>query len=402
MTLTSPQRIADFNADREPERLAMKYAAMRDNPFVFLRGTCHLFHERMSEQGLTPEGPLTWLCGDLHLENFGTFLGANGLTYFDINDFDECVCAPFGCDILRLATSVIVAAPVLKVKPASVVALAQSLIDTYLAELATGKARWIERRTAEGLIGSLIESLKKRDTARLLDKRTEMRGRKRVLKIDGDKMLEAVGEDHDGVREFFERTFAKAPNAKAMTFIDVARRIAGTGSLGSPRFVVLVEGAGSPDGNWLVDLKSTPISSVARHVGVPQPPFPDEAHRVVAIQALLQANTPDLLSAHQFRGHPYVLRQLQPSADRLDLKAAAGDVAGFGAVLETMGRLTAWAHLRGSGRYGADTADELMAVARAPKLAVDLLTRAKALAQINTADWQAYCAAFDAGWFKSK
>jgi uncharacterized protein (DUF2252 family) len=380
----------------------MKYAAMRDNPFAFFRGTCHLFHERMSEQGLAPTGPMAWLCGDLHLENFGTFLGANGLTYFDINDFDECVRAPYGWDIVRLATSVIVAAPVLKVKPANVEALAQLLIDTYLTELATGKARWIERRTAEGLIGSLIESLKKRDTAKLLDKRTELHGRKRVLKIDGDKMLEASGADHDAVKAFFEHDFAEAANREAMTFIDVARRIAGTGSLGSPRFVILVEGAGSPSGNWLVDLKATPESSVARHVSEPQPPFPDEAHRVVAIQELLQANTPDLLSAHQFRDHPYVLRQLQPSADRLDLKAAAGDVAGFGAVLETMARLTAWAHLRGSGHFGAATADDLMAAARVPKVAGDLLMRAKALAQINTADWQAYCSAFDAGQFKLK
>jgi uncharacterized protein (DUF2252 family) len=244
MTSTAPELIAAFNADREPERLAMKYAAMRDNPFVFLRGTCHLFHARMSEQGFAPEGPLTWLCGDLHLENFGTYLGANGLTYFDINDFDECVRAPFGWDILRLATSVIVAAPVLGVKPAHVASLAQSLIETYLAELATGKARWIERRTAEGLIGALIDSLKKRDTARLLEKRTVLRDRRRVLKIDGDKMLEASAQDRAALKAWFGATFAEAPNREAMTFIDVARRIAGTGSMGAPRFVVLVEGAG--------------------------------------------------------------------------------------------------------------------------------------------------------------
>ncbi len=400
MTLTAVQSIAKFNADRERERLAMKYAAMRDNPFAFLRGSCHLFHDRMSGQGLAPTGPLAWLCGDVHLENFGTYLGTNGLTYFDLNDFDECVRAPFGWDIVRIATSVIVAAPVLKLKPVNTVALAQSLIETYLSELATGKARWIERRTAEGLIGSLIDSLKKRDTKRLLEKRTELRGNTRVLKIDGDKMLAASRDDFDATKALFEQTFANTPNRKAMTFIGVARRVAGTGSLGSPRFVILVEGAGSPDGNWLVDLKATPVSSVARHVSEPQPPFADEAHRVVAIQELLQANTPDLLSAHQFRNKPFVVRQLQPSADRLDLKAAAEEEAGFNAVLMTMARLTAWAHLRGSGHFGAASADDLMAAARMPKLALDLLERAKALAQINLEDWQSYCAAYDAGQFK--
>ena len=37
------QTIADFNRGRDPDRLAMKYRNMRTSPFVFLRGTCHLF-----------------------------------------------------------------------------------------------------------------------------------------------------------------------------------------------------------------------------------------------------------------------------------------------------------------------------------------------------------------------
>lgn len=39
--------IRDFNAGRDPERLAMKYANMRTSPFVFLRATCHLFYDRL-------------------------------------------------------------------------------------------------------------------------------------------------------------------------------------------------------------------------------------------------------------------------------------------------------------------------------------------------------------------
>ena len=40
------------NADREPERLAMKYAKMAQSPFVFLRGACHLFYDAL------PDSPL--------------------------------------------------------------------------------------------------------------------------------------------------------------------------------------------------------------------------------------------------------------------------------------------------------------------------------------------------------
>ncbi|MEL4474635.1 DUF2252 family protein, partial [Shewanella algae] len=76
---------------REPERLQRKFGAMRADSFRFLRGSAHLFYDRMMEHGLAPEGPSTWICGDLHTENFGTYLGDNELTYFDANDFDEAI-----------------------------------------------------------------------------------------------------------------------------------------------------------------------------------------------------------------------------------------------------------------------------------------------------------------------
>lgn len=86
--------IATFNAKREPERLAMKYKLMRTSPFVFLRGTCHLFYERLPLGSMLEGAPAVWVCGDMHLENFGSYKGDNRLVYFDINDFDEACLAP--------------------------------------------------------------------------------------------------------------------------------------------------------------------------------------------------------------------------------------------------------------------------------------------------------------------
>jgi len=58
------ETIRRFNADREPERLAMKYANMRESPFVFLRGTCHLFYDRLSSVALPAGAPSAWVCGE--------------------------------------------------------------------------------------------------------------------------------------------------------------------------------------------------------------------------------------------------------------------------------------------------------------------------------------------------
>ena len=84
--------IADYNAGRDPERLRRKLALIAADPFAFMRGTCHLFYAGLSALPAAPvlrAAPRVWICGDLHLENFGTFKGDNRLVYFDLNDFDE-------------------------------------------------------------------------------------------------------------------------------------------------------------------------------------------------------------------------------------------------------------------------------------------------------------------------
>ena len=60
---------------------------------LFLRGSAHLFHARL-KRGVFKPAPVAWCCGDMHLENFGSYHGDNGLAYFDINDFDEAALAP--------------------------------------------------------------------------------------------------------------------------------------------------------------------------------------------------------------------------------------------------------------------------------------------------------------------
>ncbi|MFM6845202.1 MAG: DUF2252 family protein, partial [Dolichospermum sp.] len=98
-------RIEKFNNGRNPELLKLKYKKLATDPFSFFRGTCHLFYEDLYENSGMNLAPLTWICGDLHLENFGSYKGNNRLVYFDINDFDEAVIAPCTWEIVRFITS---------------------------------------------------------------------------------------------------------------------------------------------------------------------------------------------------------------------------------------------------------------------------------------------------------
>src|SRR5690242_20497349 len=166
------ESIRNYNAKRDPERLQRKYVAMRHDPFTFLRGTCHLFYERLPEPKWLGKAPPVWVCGDLHLENMGSYKGDNRLVYFDLNDFDEGALAPASWELVRLLTSVHMAAGSLHLSSAQADHLCRDFLDTYAAELRTGKARWVERDMASGMVGDLLGNLRGRLRPPFLDSRT--------------------------------------------------------------------------------------------------------------------------------------------------------------------------------------------------------------------------------------
>ncbi len=49
---TTAEAIFRYNAGRESERLCMKYTKMARNPFIFLRGACHLFYDHLPDAAL--------------------------------------------------------------------------------------------------------------------------------------------------------------------------------------------------------------------------------------------------------------------------------------------------------------------------------------------------------------
>src|SRR4030095_12824952 len=99
--LSVVQRIERYNAGREPERLTLKYEAMRKDAFAFMRGTCHLFHEDWHREPVLDRTPLAWINSALHLEQPVSYNGDNRLAYFALNDFDESTLAPVAHDLAR-------------------------------------------------------------------------------------------------------------------------------------------------------------------------------------------------------------------------------------------------------------------------------------------------------------
>ncbi|MBV8444726.1 MAG: DUF2252 family protein, partial [Candidatus Dormibacteraeota bacterium] len=99
------RRIAIVTAD-----LAFKHEQMTVGSFPFLRSTFYrwaqVFPVRCPE---LRQAPQVLSVGDLHIENFGTWRDAEGRLIWGVNDFDETVVLPYTQDLVRLATSALLA-----------------------------------------------------------------------------------------------------------------------------------------------------------------------------------------------------------------------------------------------------------------------------------------------------
>lgn len=393
------RRLQQHNAGREPERLALKYRAMRASPYRFLRGSCALFYDRLPEAGVFRSAPPVWVCGDLHLENFGSYKGDNRLVYFDLNDFDEGALAPASWELVRMLASIHVAAAGLGAKRAQAQALCAAFLDAYGPALAAGKAYWIERETAQGLVRELLDSVRERSRKALLDSRTQLHKGRRRLRVDGSKALPASTAQRAQVTAFMAEHARAQDRPGFFEVLDVARRIAGTGSLGIARYAILVEGKGSPDGNYLLDLKAAQPSALASRLKQVQPPWTTQAERVVTVQRRMQAVSMAFLQPVVMDEQAYLLRALQPSEDRVAIDRPGLDSGALADTVAAMGRLLAWAQLRSAGRQGSASADELVEWGGKRKWKERLLDIAEACASQSQRDAATFATAYDDGAF---
>ncbi|MEH1888681.1 MAG: DUF2252 family protein [Nostoc sp.] len=388
MTNNIIERIYRFNEGRNPKLLELKYKAMRSDVFTFYRGTCHLFYEDFPKDFPLNAAPTVWICGDLHLENFGSYKGDNRLVYFDINDFDEACLAPCTWDVVRFITSVIVGSHALKVNESEALYLSNYFLDAYSNALAKGTARSVEKETASGLVKDLLKSLKSRRRRDFLDKYTKKKKGKRHLVIDNKRIIEATKAEQQKIRELIS-TWQK--DANFYQVLEVQQRIAGTGSLGLERYAVLIQGKGSPDGNYLLDLKLTKTCSLQPYLTLPQPDWSSESARVVAIQERVQGTPPALLAMIVDGNKSYVLRELQPEEDRVSLQAWDGKLERLNKLMQTMGEVIAWDQLRSGGRQGSAIADDLIKFAHLSDWRNQILEYAISYYKQVELDYQEFC-----------
>src|SRR3712207_1761151 len=92
----------------DAEAFRTKFRKMAADPFAFYRGSACLFYADMAtseDRWCDERTSRVWIQGDLHAENFGTYMDSAGRIVFDVNDFDEAYLGHVSWDLRRFAAS---------------------------------------------------------------------------------------------------------------------------------------------------------------------------------------------------------------------------------------------------------------------------------------------------------
>ena len=310
---------------RDPAWLRLKLDRLCASPFGFLRGTFHLFVSDWPTLGDDPlaAGPEQPVVGDLHLENFGAFRAADGSVVFDVNDFDETASFTPALDLARLATSLVLADE--RHGDTRAVERITALVDAWCAAARSLDLRAISGKDAPPIVRTLVASADDASRATWLERRAEGGATERRFKtsdkyrpITEPNLRAAIIE---GVREFGARCPERPPETPDWPHVlDVAVRIAGTGSLGRFRWAILVKGkSDKPGKERILELKEALPSSLS-----PREAAGDAAERVIATQRRLQGAPPAYLGVAHVGGRAVTVRELQPTEAKLDSAALKG------------------------------------------------------------------------------
>ncbi|MFG2221711.1 DUF2252 domain-containing protein [Streptomyces sp. NPDC048644] len=358
----------------DPAAFRVKFRKMAASAFAFYRGAACLFYKDL--EAVPDGGPYlddrtgrVWIHGDLHAENFGTYMDSTGRLIFNVNDFDEAYVGPFTWDLKRFAASV------------ALIGYAKALSDGQITELVrTYAAAYRERihalasapggsageelppftlDTAQGpLLGALRDA---RSLTRfgLLDSMTEIRDfERRFAAGDGSVELDAatrykVLAAFDGYLETLPESSLARPDSYRVKDV-VGRRGIGIGSAGLPSYNILLEGnSDALENDVVIYLKQAQTPAVSRHVtdAGARAYFLHEGHRTVISQRALQAHADPWLGWTELDGAGQLVAEISPYAVDLDW-SDLDDPEEIAAVVADLGRATATMHAAADDESG--------------------------------------------------
>ncbi|MFF5080294.1 DUF2252 domain-containing protein [Actinoplanes sp. NPDC000266] len=344
----------------DPAAFRRKFRKMAASPFAFYRGSASLFYADLSggfadDSFLDERTSRVWIHGDLHAENFGTYMNSSGQLVFNVNDFDEAYVGPFSWDLKRFAASVALIGYQKALSDDNITALVTTFARSYLTELraiATGGDDAIGSITldnADGVLRRVLQEARLNTRVDLLSTQTVIDDyERRFALLDG--VYETDEATDAAVTEAFEQYLTTLPHATrpvASHIKDIKlRKGVGIGSAGLPSYNLLLEGhTQALENDVIIYMKQAQVPAVARWIDDERVRsyFQHQGHRTAESQHALQAHADLWVGYTTLDGVGQLVAEVSPYAADLDW-ADVNEPEELTGVISDLGRAVARMH----------------------------------------------------------
>ena len=345
----------------DPEAFRTKFRKMAADPFAFYRGSACLFYadmEREEDRWADERTSRVWIQGDLHAENFGTYMDGDGVFVFDVNDFDEAYLGHFTWDIKRMVASVALLAWMKAISDADIASLIEAYVRAYVEQVRyfvesdRDHEYALRLETTDGEIREVLLETRLHTRVDLLDNMTLVNENfeRRFRRSSGVRELDDA--ERARVHAAFEAYLETIPEPKRFRSLTyevkdiVGRQGFGIGSAGLPAYNVLVEGPTQAlENDVVLSIKQGNVAAPSRIVRDERITryFKHNGHRTAVSQRALQAHADPWLGYTEIDGVGFVVTELSPYVEDLDWSDLT-EPEQMSPVLDYLGRATAKVH----------------------------------------------------------
>ena len=347
-----------------PAAFRTKFRKMAADPFAFYRGSACVFYADVTDDRIDVGDPWTdertrrvWIQGDLHCQNFGTYMDSSGVLVFDVNDYDEAYVGHYTWDLQRLAASLALLGFGKALSDATIERMIRTVSGAYLgtvrrfAEHAGDEEFRLTLDSATGVLRNVLLDSRMQTRIALLQRTTTIRDADRVFREGpGVRLLDAA--EKDAVEAAFRGYLETIPEGKrkdvhSYVVKDIVGRSGfGIGSAGLPAYNLLVEGATQAlENDVVLSMKQGNIAAPSRVVPDPEirEYFQHHGHRTAVSQRALQAHADPWLGWTEIDGVGQVVQELSPYENDIDW-SDVNEPADILPLLDQLGQAVAKVH----------------------------------------------------------
>jgi len=321
--------------EADPRAFRRKFRKMAQDPFSFYRGSACLFYADVSEMEDRYADERTgriWIQGDLHAENYGTYLNDAGIIVFDVNDFDEAYLGHFTWDLKRMAASLSLLGFIKALSDDTIRELIEAYASAYAEQVETfhhGEDDEEFRLTldnTEGALHAVLVEARLKSRWQMLERTTAVKDDDRAFK-DGPGVRPLDDDEREEVLAAYESYLETIPDQKRQHSVSyevkdvVGRAGFGIGSAGLPAYNLLVEGRSQAlENDVVLSMKQGNVAAASRVVEDERITeyFEHPGHRTAISQRALQAHADPWLGWCELRGRGQVVQEISPYEADLD------------------------------------------------------------------------------------